>query len=42
MDRLNARFGAQTIYLGSVHEVRDDAPPRIAFTNIPRFDPTEL
>ena len=42
MDRLNARFGAQTIYLGSVHEVLDDAPPRIAFTNIPRFDPTEL
>ncbi len=42
MDRLNARFGAQTVYLGSVHEVLDDAPVRIAFTNIPRFDPTEL
>ena len=42
MDILNARYGAHTIYCGGMHGARDSAPPRIAFTNIPRLDPTEM
>jgi len=42
MDILNARYGAHTIYLGSMHGACDSAPPRISFTNIPRLDPTEM
>ncbi|MCP4591623.1 MAG: DNA polymerase [bacterium] len=42
MDSLNGRYGAHTIYFGGMHGVRDRAPRRIAFTNVPRWDPTEL
>jgi len=42
MDILNARYGAHTIYWGGMYGACDSAPPRIAFTSIPRFDPTEM
>ena len=42
MDFLNGRYGAHTIYFCGMHGVRDSAPRRIAFTNIPRWDPTEM
>ncbi|HTV46981.1 MAG TPA: DNA polymerase [Phycisphaerae bacterium] len=35
MDKLNARFGANTVYFGETHNVLDSAPTRIAFTQIP-------
>jgi DNA polymerase IV len=38
MDSLNARFGKNTVYLGSVHSVLDSAPTRIAFSSIPDFE----
>lgn len=33
MDQINLRFGRNTIYLGSVHNVKSAAPTRVAFTN---------
>jgi hypothetical protein len=33
MDAINRRFGQQSVYLASVHEVRNSAPTRIAFSN---------
>lgn len=38
MDKLNCRYGKNTIYLGSVHETLDSAPTRIAFSSIPDFE----
>lgn len=38
MDRLNQRYGRNTIYLGSIHEVLSPAPSRIAFSSIPEED----
>ncbi len=38
MDRINARYGRETVHLGTVHEVLDSAPTRIAFTNIPELN----
>ncbi|GMV97900.1 MAG: DNA polymerase [Phycisphaerae bacterium] len=38
MDRVNARFGLNAVYFGCIHDVRDTAPTRIAFTQIPDFD----
>ncbi len=38
MDSLNERYGKNTLHLGSVHEVQDAAPLRIAFSNIPDAD----
>lgn len=35
MDSINARFGTDTVYFGGIHAVRNAAPTRIAFTNIP-------
>ncbi len=35
MDAANERFGPNTLYFASMHETRDSAPMRIAFTNIP-------
>ncbi|MCA9231518.1 MAG: type VI secretion protein ImpB [Planctomycetales bacterium] len=35
MDAVNERFGANSVYFASMHETRDTAPLRIAFTNIP-------
>jgi DNA polymerase IV len=38
MDAVNAEFGASVIYLGAMFGMRDAAPSRVAFTNIPDFD----
>jgi len=35
IDKLNKRFGKNTIYFSGGHEARDAAPVRIAFTHIP-------
>ncbi len=35
MDAVNEHFGANSVYFASMHEARDAAPMRIAFTNIP-------
>jgi DNA polymerase-4 len=35
MDRINAKYGSTTLYLGGIHDVRTAAPPRIAFKSIP-------
>ncbi|WP_263356678.1 Y-family DNA polymerase [Acidicapsa ligni] len=43
LDSLNARYGLNTIYLGSIHEVRKEAPTRIPFGPPPpleEFDDT--
>jgi DNA polymerase-4 len=31
MDTMNARYGLNTVYLGSIHNVRKEAPTRIPF-----------
>ncbi len=38
MDTINAEFGASVVYLGAMFGMRDAAPSRIAFTQIPDFD----
>src|SRR5262249_6487757 len=38
MDEVNAEFGASVVYLGAMFGMRDAAPTRIAFTQIPDFD----
>lgn len=38
MDCINARYGRETVHLGTIHQVLDSAPTRIAFTNIPELD----
>ncbi len=38
IDRLNAKFGSNTIYFGGMHGTRNSAPSRIAFTHIPKLD----
>jgi DNA polymerase-4 len=38
MDSVNAEFGASVVYLGAMFGMRDAAPTRIAFTQIPDFD----
>lgn len=35
MDQANERFGPNSVYFASMHEAKDSAPLRIAFTNIP-------
>lgn len=35
MDKVNAKYGSTTLYLGGIHSVRQAAPPRIAFSSIP-------
>lgn len=35
MDAINARLGPTAVYFASMHNSRDEAPLRIAFTNIP-------
>jgi DNA polymerase-4 len=37
MDKLNAKYGKQVIYFGSVHDIPMAAPTRIAFSSIPDF-----
>jgi DNA polymerase-4 len=38
MDLVNAEFGASMIHFGTMHGLEDQAPTRIAFTQIPDFD----
>ncbi len=40
MDRLNIRFGRNTLYLASMHGAKEAAPTRIPFYHIPRIDGT--
>jgi DNA polymerase IV len=35
MDSVNAKYSATTLYLGGIHDVKEAAPPRIAFKSIP-------
>jgi DNA polymerase-4 len=37
-DQLNRRYGHHTVYLGSIHNVRDEAPTRIPFGPPPSLD----
>lgn len=41
MDAANERFGPNTLYFASMHETRNSAPMRIAFTSIPDI-PAEI
>lgn len=38
MDAINKRVGANTLYFASMHETREAAPMRIAFSHIPDID----
>jgi len=38
MDDVNAEFGASVVYLGAMFGMRDAAPSRVAWTQIPDFD----
>jgi len=38
MDEVNSEFGASVVYLGAMFGMRDAAPTRVAFTQIPDFD----
>ncbi len=38
VDKINARYGKDTIYVGSLHEKLGSAPTRIAFQRIPGLD----
>lgn len=38
MDEVNAEFGASVVYLGAMFGMRDAAPSRVAWTQIPDFD----
>jgi DNA polymerase-4 len=35
LDKINERYGMNSIYFGSMHEAAESAPLRIAFTSIP-------
>ncbi len=35
MDTVNAKYGKNAVYLGSMHQARSSAPSRIAFSSIP-------
>jgi DNA polymerase IV len=41
LDRLNARYGLNSVYLGSIHSVRKEAPTRISFGAPPPRDEFE-
>ncbi len=38
MDAVNEKFGINALYFASMHQSRDAAPLRVAFTNIPEVD----
>lgn len=35
IDKINAKYGIEKVYFGSIHHVKGAAPTRIGFTNIP-------
>lgn len=39
LDAVNAHFGSGSMYFASMHETRDAAPLRIAFSHIPEVEP---
>lgn len=39
LDRINARFGRDTIYAAAMHGAKRAAPTRIAFSTVPTLDP---
>lgn len=39
MDRVNRQFGKHKVHFGVVHGLEETAPVRIAFSQIPEFDP---
>lgn len=41
MDKINAKFGKDTLYVGSLHEHLKSAPTRIAFSRVPGLDEIE-
>jgi DNA polymerase-4 len=38
MDQVNQQFGSHSLYFAPLHNVQQEAPTRIAFTNIPDLD----
>lgn len=42
MDRINRQFGKNSIHFGTLCGSEDTAPTRIAFTQIPEFDPASI
>ena len=38
IDKLNARYGKNTVYFAGAHDALDSAPARIAFTHIPDYE----
>lgn len=42
MDKINRQFGKNTIHFGTLCGSEDTAPTRIAFTQIPEFDPASI
>jgi DNA polymerase-4 len=38
MDRVNQQHGSHALYFATLHNVLDEAPTRIAFTNVPDLD----
>src|SRR5262249_26288030 len=38
MDEVNAEFGASIVHFGAMHGMKDAAPTRVAWTQIPDFD----
>ncbi len=41
MDAINAKYGIDAVYFGGIHDVKNSAPTRIAFTSIPELDTLE-
>ncbi len=39
MDRVNRKFGKNSIHFGTLFGAEDSAPVRVGFTNIPKFNP---
>jgi len=37
LDKLNLKYGKNTVYLGGAHDALKDAPMRIAFNHIPNL-----
>lgn len=41
MDAINTKYGKDAVYFGGIHEVKNSAPTRIAFTSIPEVETLE-
>lgn len=38
IDMINAKYGKNAVYVASMHQTRDSAPARIAFSSVPEMD----